>query len=95
MTLVGATELYKHVKNYFEKKIKAIRPEKGPQGQNLTMLQHAQFFFLEYLCIPLFPSNFEVRIGAFWYFFQNWPNLLHKNRFFRPLRPFLSSLKAL
>ena len=27
------------------KKFKVKRPEERPQGQNLTMLQHAQFFF--------------------------------------------------
>ena len=76
-----------HEEICFDKKIKVKRPKERPQGQNLSMLQRAQFFSWSiYASHTTFPSNFGVSIGAFWYFFQNWPKSLHKIVFlFSPL----------
>ena len=52
-----------------------------------------QFLPAYYASHATFPSNFGVRIGAFWYFFQNGPKSLHKIGFFLTLRLFLSSFK--
>ena len=44
------------LEKYFDKKIKAKRPEERLQGQNLTMLTRAQFFFPGAFMHPIEPS---------------------------------------
>ena len=82
------------LEKHFDKKIKAKRPEARLQGQNLTMLTRAQFFFLEHLWTPQnLPIKLVYEYRWVLVLFQNWPKSLHKFQFFPTLRVIFSSFK--
>ena len=77
------------------KKLRSKGQKKGHKAKILACSSVLNFFSLSiYASHTTFPSNFGVSIGAFWYFFQNWPKSLHKIGFFTTLRLFFSSFKA-
>ena len=83
-------------KNFFDEKIRPKGQKKGHKAKVLpcsNMLN--SFFWSIYASHTTFPSNFEMRIGAFWYFFQNWSKSLHKIGFFPILRLSFSSFQFL
>ena len=77
------------------KKLRSKGQKKGHKAKILACSSVLNFFSWSiYASHTTFPSNFGVSIGAFWYFFQNWPKSLHKIGFFTTLRLFFSSFKA-
>ena len=83
-------------KNFLIRKLRSKGQKKGHKAKILPCSSMLNFFSLSiYASHTTFPSNFGVSIGAFWYFFQNWPKSLHKIGFFPTLRPFFSSFQLL
>ena len=82
-------------KFFLIRKLRLKGQKKGHKAKILACSSVLNFFSWSiYASHTTFPSNFGVSIGAFWYFFQNWPKSLHKIGFFTTSRLFFSSFKA-